>query len=150
MNAKKAPDGHVGSPTTLGDLLYSDPSGAADSEDDWVRLVHSIAAGDQQGLRTLYQRTHRLVFTLAMRISGNRESAEEMLAQRGSQAAAAKETEASAGGSWTDVIFGGTKGPTGRHRQGMGEMIGREMQRSVSRSIVSMIKSIIMKSIRGR
>ncbi len=80
----------------------------------------------------------------------NRESAEEMLAQRGSQAAAAKEAEASAGGSWTDVIFGGTKGPTGRHRQGMGEMIGREMQRSISRSIVSMIKGIIMKSIRGR
>ena len=79
----------------------------------------------------------------------NRESAEEMLAQRGSQAAAAKE-EASAGGSWTDVIFGGTKGPTGRHRQGMGEMIGREMQRSISRSLVSIIKGIIMKSIRGR
>ena len=72
-----------------------------------------------------------------------------MLAQRGSQAAAAKEAEASAGGSWTDVIFGG-KGPTGRHRQGMGEMIGREVQRSISRSIVSMIKGIIMKSIRGR
>jgi hypothetical protein len=53
------------------------------------------------------------------------------------------------GGGWTDVIFG-DKGPTGRHRQGMGEMIGREMQRSISRSIVSMIKGIIMKSIRGR
>ena len=48
------------------------------------------------------------------------------------------------------MIFGGSKGPTGRHRQGMGEMIGREMQRSISRSIVSMIKGIIMKSIRGR
>jgi DNA helicase HerA-like ATPase len=78
----------------------------------------------------------------------NRESAEEILSQRGQTAT--KEAEASAGGSWTDVIFGGTKGPTGRHRQGMGEMIGREVQRSVSRSIVSMIKGIIMKSIRGR
>ena len=29
-------------------------------------------------------------------------------------------------------------------------MIGREMQRSISRTIVSMIKGIIMKSIRGR
>jgi len=78
----------------------------------------------------------------------NRESAEEILAQRGAQAATSKD-QASAGGGWTDVIFGG-KGPTGRHRQGMGEMIGREMQRSISRSIVSMIKGIIMKSIRGR
>jgi hypothetical protein len=32
----------------------------------------------------------------------------------------------------------------------MGDMIGREVQRSISRSIVSMIKGIIMKSIRGR
>jgi DNA helicase HerA-like ATPase len=79
----------------------------------------------------------------------NRESAEEMLAQRGQQAAGAKEAEASSGGGWSDVIFGG-KGPTGRHRQGMGEMIGREMQRSISRSLVSIIKGIIMKSIRGR
>jgi DNA helicase HerA-like ATPase len=79
----------------------------------------------------------------------NRESAEEMLAQRGQQSAGAKDAEASAGGSWTDIIFGG-KGSSGRHRQGMGEMIGREVQRSVSRSIVSIIRGIIMKSIRGR
>jgi uncharacterized protein len=79
----------------------------------------------------------------------NRESAEEILAQRGQQSAAAKQADTSGSGSWTDVIFGG-KGPTGRHRQGMGDMIGREVQRSISRSIVSMIKGIIMKSIRGR
>ena len=48
------------------------------------------------------------------------------------------------------MIFGGSKGPTGRHRQGMGEMIGREMQRSFSRSVASVIRGIIMKSIRGR
>src|SRR4030095_12424811 len=42
------------------------------------RLVRSIAAGDQQALGMLYQRAHRLVFTLAMRISCNRESAEEI------------------------------------------------------------------------
>ena len=78
MNAKKASDDDVGSPTTLGDLLYSDRSSAAVPEDDWVQLVRSIAAGDQRALQALYQRTHRLVFTLAMRISGNRESAEEI------------------------------------------------------------------------
>jgi len=64
--------------TTLGDLLYADRSGASIPEDDWVSIVHSIAAGDQQALRVLYERTHRLVFTLAMRISSNRESAQEI------------------------------------------------------------------------
>jgi RNA polymerase sigma-70 factor, ECF subfamily len=66
------------SPTTLGDLLYGDRSQASIPEDDWVRLVGSIAAGDPRALRALYERTHRLVFTLAVRISGNRESAEEI------------------------------------------------------------------------
>jgi hypothetical protein len=78
----------------------------------------------------------------------NRESAEEILSKRGQ--AATKEAEASSGGSWTDVIFGGSKGPTGRHRQGMGEMIGREVQRSFARTVASVIRGIIMKSIRGR
>ena len=78
MNAKKASDDQGGSPTTLGDLLYSDGLDATVSEDDWVQLVRSIAAGDQLALKALYQRSHRLVFTLAMRISGNRESAEEI------------------------------------------------------------------------
>lgn len=63
---------------TLGDLLYPDGSAAPIPEDDWVGLVRSIAAGDQQALRALYERTHRLVFTVAMRISGSRESAEEI------------------------------------------------------------------------
>jgi RNA polymerase sigma-70 factor, ECF subfamily len=66
------------SPTTLGDLLYGNRSGPSIPEDDWVRLVRSIAAGDHQALRALYERSHRLVFTLAMRIGGNRESAEEV------------------------------------------------------------------------
>lgn len=62
---------------TLGDLLYADRSGTM-PEEDWVQLVLSIAAGDQQALRFLYERSHRLVFTLAIRISGNRELAEEI------------------------------------------------------------------------
>jgi RNA polymerase sigma-70 factor (ECF subfamily) len=66
------------SPNTLGDLLYTDRSSAPVPEKDWVLLVRSIASGDQRALRGLYDRTHRLVFTLAMRISGNRESAEEV------------------------------------------------------------------------
>jgi RNA polymerase sigma-70 factor (ECF subfamily) len=47
-------------------------------EADWVRLVHAIAAGDQLALHALYERTHRLVFTLTMRIISSRETAEEL------------------------------------------------------------------------
>lgn len=47
-------------------------------EKDWVGLVQSIAAGDQRALRALYERTHRIVFTLTVRITNNRETAEEL------------------------------------------------------------------------
>jgi len=78
VNPKQAPNVQGESATTLGDLLYADRFGAPIPEDDWVRVVRSIAAGDQGALRVLYERTHRLVFTHAMRISSNRESAEEI------------------------------------------------------------------------
>ena len=47
-------------------------------EQDWVALVQSIAAGDQLALHALYERAHRIVFTLIMRITANRETAEEL------------------------------------------------------------------------
>lgn len=65
-------------PATLGDVLYPDSSRVRVSEDDWVRLVRSVASGDQLALHELYQRAHRLVFTLALRITGSRETAEEL------------------------------------------------------------------------
>jgi len=65
-------------PRTLGDVLYADKSKAVESEKAWVRLVQSIAAGDQLALHALYERTHRVVFTLIMRIVSNRETAEEL------------------------------------------------------------------------
>ena len=77
----------------------------------------------------------------------DRESAHEILSRRTEKAA--RETEA--GGGWGEVIFGGgapAKG--GRPRQGMGEMIGRDLQRSISRTIATTIKNIIVKSITGR
>jgi RNA polymerase sigma-70 factor (ECF subfamily) len=65
-------------PTTLGDLLYSDPSRLRVSESDWAAVVRAIATEDQRALRILYERMHRLVFTLALRIAGSREAAEEI------------------------------------------------------------------------
>lgn len=41
-------------------------------------LVHAIATGSQAALRTLYERAHRIAFTLIMRITHSREIAEEL------------------------------------------------------------------------
>ena len=65
-------------PETLGDVLYSPKSKTPVSEREWATLVLSIAAGDQGALHALYERSHRLVFTLIVRIAGNRETAEEL------------------------------------------------------------------------
>jgi RNA polymerase sigma-70 factor, ECF subfamily len=66
------------SPGTLGAVLYASPSKALVSEAEWVALVRSVAAGNQCALHALYERAHRAVFTLAMRITANRETAEEV------------------------------------------------------------------------
>jgi RNA polymerase sigma-70 factor (ECF subfamily) len=68
----------IGSAGTLGDLLYADRAKPRISETEWRELVQAVAAGDQFALRALYDRTHRLVFTLTMRILGNHASAEEV------------------------------------------------------------------------
>jgi RNA polymerase sigma-70 factor, ECF subfamily len=76
VNPNRAIDGEA--VATLGDLLPAERSGKGIPEADWVRLVHAVAVGDQQALRALYDRTHRIVFTLVVRICGNREMAEEV------------------------------------------------------------------------
>ena len=65
------------SPATLGDVLYA-KSKVLVPEHDWATLVHSIAAGDERALHALYEMAHRIVFTLIMRITANRETAEEL------------------------------------------------------------------------
>jgi RNA polymerase sigma-70 factor, ECF subfamily len=72
VNPKRVPE-----PGTLGDLLYADGA-ALVTEQDWAQLVQAIAAGDQHALRALYERSYRIVFTLVLRICGNREAAEEV------------------------------------------------------------------------
>ena len=58
-------------------MLYA-KSKAPAPEQDWVTLVQSVAACDQLALHALYERAHRPVFTLIMRITANREVAEEL------------------------------------------------------------------------
>jgi len=79
----------------------------------------------------------------------DRESAKEILAKRAN--AAAKEAEAGGGvGDWLGGVLGGGRNPaTGRRQQGMGEMVGKELQRSLSRTVATTIKNIIIKSITG-
>jgi RNA polymerase sigma-70 factor (ECF subfamily) len=75
---KAVPDGATAASATLGDVLYANPGRTLVLEQEWVALVRSIAAGDQGALHALYDRTHRIVFTLAVRITSNRETAEEV------------------------------------------------------------------------
>ncbi|HEX3974525.1 MAG TPA: sigma-70 family RNA polymerase sigma factor [Stellaceae bacterium] len=64
-------------PATLGDVLYATIR-AAEPEQEWAALVQAIAAGDQLALHALYERAHRPVFTLILRLTANRETAEEL------------------------------------------------------------------------
>jgi RNA polymerase sigma-70 factor (ECF subfamily) len=64
-------------PRTLGDLLYASGKPNA-SERDWIALVQAIANGDQQALHALYERAHRLVFTLMVRMTNDLATAEEL------------------------------------------------------------------------
>jgi RNA polymerase sigma-70 factor (ECF subfamily) len=63
--------------STLGDVLYANARRLV-SEHQWVALVRSIATGDQLALHALYERAHRLVFTVSMRITGSRDIAEDV------------------------------------------------------------------------
>ena len=80
MNAKNAKDGGPGplSAPTLGDVLYADQSEEPLAERDWVVLVNYVAAGDQRALRQLFERTHRLVFSLIAKITHSRETADDL------------------------------------------------------------------------
>lgn len=63
---------------TLGQILYADKSKIRVSEDEWLKLLQGIAGGDQSALHSLYEQTYRIVFTLIVRITMNRETAEEV------------------------------------------------------------------------
>ena len=64
---------------TLGALLDADPRAEAVPERAWRELVHAVAAGDELALHALHERTHRVVFTLIMRIVQDSRTAEELV-----------------------------------------------------------------------
>jgi anti-sigma factor ChrR (cupin superfamily) len=63
---------------TLGALLYADPTKPRVAEQDWAGLIQSVAASEASALRELYERAHRIVFTLLMRLTHNSEIAEQL------------------------------------------------------------------------
>jgi RNA polymerase sigma-70 factor (ECF subfamily) len=74
----REPDRPERSPATLGDVLYANRAKPPIPEAEWVALVRSVADGSQAALHALYERAHRPVFTLIVRITSNRETAEEL------------------------------------------------------------------------
>jgi RNA polymerase sigma-70 factor (ECF subfamily) len=68
-------------PATLGDVLYADGTIAQESEESWAALLQAAGAHDSQALHALFERTHRIVYTLILRITGVPEAAEELTLQ---------------------------------------------------------------------
>lgn len=83
MSAKSSLNGGAGATAmpTLGDVIYADASRKPVSENDWIAVVRAIAAGDVGALRTIYDATHRIVFTAALRSVGGRDAAETVTAE---------------------------------------------------------------------
>ena len=78
MSCPPARNAAVCPPKTLGAILDLQKVGEHLSESHWAALVQMIADGDQRALYALYTQTHRLVFTLIVRIVGHRERAEDL------------------------------------------------------------------------
>lgn len=80
MGAKEptSQEPHSAKSATLGDVLYADESQTLVPETEWVQLVRAVAEGNHDALHALYERTHHLVFTLIVRLTQSRETAEEL------------------------------------------------------------------------
>jgi RNA polymerase sigma-70 factor (ECF subfamily) len=59
-------------------VLYANTSEQPVLEDEWTELILAIAQGNEAALHELYERTHRIVFTLSYRIAKDSLTAEEI------------------------------------------------------------------------
>jgi DNA-directed RNA polymerase specialized sigma24 family protein len=69
----------IARPRTLGALLYADATKPEVGESTWVELVRATAAGNKRALRAVFERTQQLVGTLALRITGDRARADDVV-----------------------------------------------------------------------
>lgn len=76
--ARRKPQANGGTPGTLGALLYADTSKTRVSEQNWAGVLQSVAARDPAALRELYERAHAIVFTLIVRLTHDRATAEAL------------------------------------------------------------------------
>ena len=63
---------------TLGDVLYARSDVPLVPEGEWAELVRRTAAGELAALHALYERSGRLVFVLALRITSSRAASEDV------------------------------------------------------------------------
>jgi len=63
---------------TLGAVLFAGPSDPVAAEATWIALVRAVGLHNQRALQTLYDGAHGIVYMLSFRITGNRETAEEV------------------------------------------------------------------------
>lgn len=63
---------------TLGDLLYADQAKHRVAEEDWQGLLKAVPSGSRPALHMLFERTNRIVYTLLVRITGDRRVAEAL------------------------------------------------------------------------
>lgn len=64
-------------PGTLGELVRGQ-RGTRPPEAEWVALLQSVGRRDEAAFHLLYERTHRMVFTLMLRMTSSRDLAEEL------------------------------------------------------------------------
>jgi anti-sigma factor ChrR (cupin superfamily) len=75
---RRKPANGGGGGTTLGALLYADSAKPRVAEHGWVDLLQSVAIGDASALHELYERAHRVVFTLLVRLTHQLPVAEQL------------------------------------------------------------------------
>lgn len=63
---------------TLGDLLFGTSHSPPVSEREWAALVQAVASGNEEALRALYGRTHRIVSGFMVNLTRERQTAEAL------------------------------------------------------------------------
>lgn len=67
-----------GTATTLADVLYAGNPDRVVAEQEWAALIRSLCARDARALHTLYEWIHKVVFTLALQVTHDRSTAEDV------------------------------------------------------------------------
>lgn len=78
MENSQTHDSKAGAPATLGDVLYGGNTDPLVTEAEWVTLIHFISERDARSLHALYERIHKVVFTLALQITNDRATADDV------------------------------------------------------------------------